>query len=53
MSQEKRTVFIARFWERLGHKIIPILEERLPEECCISEQCAQATQIIHELTKEA
>jgi hypothetical protein len=53
MSLEHRTVFIARFMERFNHKVIRELEERLPEQCCVSEQCAEATRIIHELTEEA
>lgn len=47
-----RTEFIARFMERFNHKVIRELEERLPEQCCVSEQCEQATRIINELTKE-
>ncbi len=52
MSQVSRTEFIAHFIERFNHKAIQELESRLPEQCCISEQCPEATRIIHELTRE-
>jgi len=53
MAMVSRTEFIAHFMERFNHKAIQELEEKLPEQCCISEQCSEATRIIHELTKEA
>ncbi len=48
-----RTEFITRFMERFNHKVIQELEAKLPEQCCVSEQCPEATRIINELTKEA
>jgi len=44
--------FMCRYMERFNHKIIQELKEKLPEKGFISELTVQATQIIHELTKE-